>query len=370
MEYRRLGRTGLKVSVLSFGSWVTFGPQLDGAWPRTAWPRPRGRGQLLRQRRVVLGRRVRADHGQGPRPLGGPGTATWCRPSSSGASTTSVNMQQHPQPQIPAAGHRRLAGALRPRLRRPALLPPGRPRDAHRGDGVGHVGHRELRARPCTGGRRSGRPTRSVPHGTSPNATTSTSRSWSSRSTTCSRRDRVEKEYARLYDDIGLGLTTWSPLASGLLTGKYLDGIPEGSRAALPGYEWLRGPAHRPGAQREGQGAQGDRRRAGLHPGPAGDRLVRQEPPRVDGDHRGQPGRAGPGEHEGPRGPAPARRRRHGPHRRDHGLTRRRTGRRGPRPVGRPGGPRLSAVGRGRRSIFGARCHGQVPIRRFTWRAR
>ena len=52
-------------------------------------------------------------------------------------------------------------------------------------------------------------------------------------------RDRVEKEYARLYEDIGLGLTTWSPLASGLLTGKYLEGVPQGSRAALPGYEWL-----------------------------------------------------------------------------------------------------------------------------------
>ncbi len=45
----------------------------------------------------------------------------------------------------------------------------------------------------------------------------------------------------RLYDDIGLGLTIWSPLASGLLTGKYIDGIPDGSRAALPGYEWLQG---------------------------------------------------------------------------------------------------------------------------------
>lgn len=44
-------------------------------------------------------------------------------------------------------------------------------------------------------------------------------------------RDRVETEYARLYGDIGLGTTTWSPLASGLLTGKYIDGIPEGSRA-------------------------------------------------------------------------------------------------------------------------------------------
>jgi len=54
------------------------------------------------------------------------------------------------------------------------------------------------------------------------------------------RRRRVEREYARLYEDIGLGLTTWSPLASGLLTGKYLDGVPEGSRATLPGYEWLK----------------------------------------------------------------------------------------------------------------------------------
>ncbi|MEX2504931.1 MAG: aldo/keto reductase [Egicoccus sp.] len=52
-------------------------------------------------------------------------------------------------------------------------------------------------------------------------------------------RDRVEKEYARLYEDIGLGTTIWSPLASGLLTGKYLDGIPEGSRGALEGFGWL-----------------------------------------------------------------------------------------------------------------------------------
>jgi len=54
-------------------------------------------------------------------------------------------------------------------------------------------------------------------------------------------RMRVEFEYARLYDDIGLGLTIWSPLASGLLSGKYLDGMPDDSRAKLPGYEWLQG---------------------------------------------------------------------------------------------------------------------------------
>lgn len=53
------------------------------------------------------------------------------------------------------------------------------------------------------------------------------------------RRERVEVEYGDLYDDIGLGLTTWSPLASGLLTGKYNDGVPAGSRATVKGYEWL-----------------------------------------------------------------------------------------------------------------------------------
>jgi aryl-alcohol dehydrogenase-like predicted oxidoreductase len=49
----------------------------------------------------------------------------------------------------------------------------------------------------------------------------------------------VEQKLAPLCEDIGLGLTTWSPLASGLLTGKYTEGVPEGSRGALPGYEWL-----------------------------------------------------------------------------------------------------------------------------------
>ena len=53
-------------------------------------------------------------------------------------------------------------------------------------------------------------------------------------------RHRVEQEYARLYEEIGLGLTTWSPLASGLLTGKYRSGVPEGSRAALPSMAFLK----------------------------------------------------------------------------------------------------------------------------------
>jgi voltage-dependent potassium channel beta subunit len=52
-------------------------------------------------------------------------------------------------------------------------------------------------------------------------------------------RKKVEEEYARLYEDIGLGLTTWSPLASGLLTGKYRHGIPADSRGAMKGMGFL-----------------------------------------------------------------------------------------------------------------------------------
>ena len=53
-------------------------------------------------------------------------------------------------------------------------------------------------------------------------------------------RERFEKEYAPLYRDLGYGTTIWSPLASGLLTGKYNQGIPADSRASLQGYEWLK----------------------------------------------------------------------------------------------------------------------------------
>lgn len=54
------------------------------------------------------------------------------------------------------------------------------------------------------------------------------------------RRERVEKEYLSLYKEIGLGTTIWSPLASGLLTGKYNKGIPKDTRVSLAGYRWLR----------------------------------------------------------------------------------------------------------------------------------
>jgi voltage-dependent potassium channel beta subunit len=53
-------------------------------------------------------------------------------------------------------------------------------------------------------------------------------------------RDRVEREFVPLYSELGYGTTIWSPLASGLLTGKYNNGIPSGSRATLQGYDWIK----------------------------------------------------------------------------------------------------------------------------------
>ena len=89
MEYRRLGRTGLKVSVLSFGSWVTFGPQLAGNLAEDCLGAAYDAGvNFFDNAEAYAGRRVGADHGRGhPGPRAGPATATSSPPSSSGDST-------------------------------------------------------------------------------------------------------------------------------------------------------------------------------------------------------------------------------------------------------------------------------------------
>ncbi|MEN9599638.1 MAG: hypothetical protein RL596_1957 [Bacteroidota bacterium] len=53
-------------------------------------------------------------------------------------------------------------------------------------------------------------------------------------------RDKLEKDYTEIFKNVGLGTTIWSPLAAGLLTGKYNNGIPEDSRLAIPGFDWLK----------------------------------------------------------------------------------------------------------------------------------
>ncbi len=53
-------------------------------------------------------------------------------------------------------------------------------------------------------------------------------------------RNKIENDYLEVYKNVGLGTTIWSPLAAGLLTGKYNNGIPEGSRLAIEGFDWLK----------------------------------------------------------------------------------------------------------------------------------
>ena len=106
-------------------------------------------------------------------------------------------------------------------------------------------------------------------------------------------RKRVEREYARINTEFNYGNTIWSPLASGLLTGKYKDGIPDDSRAALEGYGWLAGRLTDAEAIARVEKLRPIADRSRLHDGAAGACLVHEEPARVDRDHRciqGQPG--------------------------------------------------------------------------------
>ena len=99
-------------------------------------------------------------------------------------------------------------------------------------------------------------------------------------------RKRVEQEYASLYADIGLGLTTWSPLASGLLTGKYRQRHPGRQPRRAREHVVARRAADRRGEERRRRQARGHRRRDRRERRPDGDRLGAQEPARLDGHHR------------------------------------------------------------------------------------
>ena len=111
-------------------------------------------------------------------------------------------------------------------------------------------------------------------------------------------REKVEKEYARLYQDIGLGTTTWSPLASGLLTGKYNNGIPQDSRPNLAGYDWLRKQLTDPARLEKVKALALTCGRPGCQPGADVAGVVPEESAREHGHHRCQPGGAGAREHE------------------------------------------------------------------------
>ncbi|MGZ4677411.1 MAG: potassium channel beta subunit family protein [Acidimicrobiia bacterium] len=240
MPYRRLGRTGLKVSVLSFGSWVSFGAQLDGGAATECLAAARDAGvNFFDNAEAYAGGESERIMGASIAELGWP-RETYVVSSkffwglTPGVNTRNTLNRKYLMHAIDGSLERFGLDFLdvvfchRPDPETPVeetveamsdIIESGR---AHYW-GTSEWSADEIRAAWDVADRRNLRkPVTEQPQ------------------YHLFERRKVEREYARLYEDTGLGLTTWSPLASGLLSGKYIDGIPAGSRAALPGYEWLK----------------------------------------------------------------------------------------------------------------------------------
>jgi voltage-dependent potassium channel beta subunit len=239
MEYRRLGRSGLKVSALSFGSWVTYSNQLDTKLARECMAAARDAGvNFFDNAEVYAAGESERIMGQALRELGWPREQYIVSSKFFWGLTEGPNLKN-------TLNRKYLLAAADASLKRFGLdyidliychrPDPETPIEEtvwamhdiiNRGKalywGTSEWSAQEIRAAWEIAERHHlHKPVMEQPQ------------------YNLFTRSRVEQEYRRLYQDIGLGLTTWSPLASGVLTGKYLNGIPAGTRGTLPGYEWL-----------------------------------------------------------------------------------------------------------------------------------
>jgi voltage-dependent potassium channel beta subunit len=239
MTYRRLGRSGLKVSVLSFGSWVTFKDQLDVARAKDCLAAAYDAGvNFFDNAEAYAGGESERIMGEAIRELG------WPRNRFVVSSKFFWGLDDDPNTSN-TLNRKYLTEAIDASLERFGL-------DhldliyCHRADPETPI-EETVRAM-------SDAIERGKAHywGTSEWSADEIRAAWDVADRhgwhkpvveqpqyNLFHRRRVEREYARLYEDIGLGTTIWSPLASGLLTGKYREGVPEDSRGALEGYEWL-----------------------------------------------------------------------------------------------------------------------------------
>ena len=240
MHYRRLGRSGLKVSELSFGSWVTYGNQVDTAAARELMAAAFDAGVNFFDNAEIYAR------GESERIMGAAIRALgWPRQKFVVSTKFFWGLSDGPNEKN-TLNAKYLRHAIEGSLARFGLdyidlvfchrADPHTPieetvwamhRMIERGQalywGTSEWSADEIRAAWSIAERHGlARPVMEQPQ------------------YNLLHRRRVEQEYARLYEDIGLGLTTWSPLASGLLTGKYRGGIPDGSRGAVENYAFLR----------------------------------------------------------------------------------------------------------------------------------
>lgn len=241
MEYRRLGSSGLQVSALSFGSWVTFGSQVDEEVAEkcmvTAYDHgvnffdnaeayASGRSELVMGK---LFKKLRWDRdsyivsskvywGARPNPL----------PTQRGLSRKHVVEACHQALERLQLDYLDLYFCHRPDKDTPVEETVRAMHDLIQQGKVLYWGTSEWSAQQVMEAYGAARQY----HLTPPTMEQPQYHMF--------HRQRFEVEYARLYKEIGYGTTIWSPLASGLLTGKYNDGIPEDSRANLEGYDWLK----------------------------------------------------------------------------------------------------------------------------------
>ncbi|MEW6241140.1 MAG: aldo/keto reductase [Chloroflexota bacterium] len=240
MQYRRLGRAGIKVSVLSFGSWVTFHHQADVSLAADMMKVAYEAGvNFFDNAEVYAGGKSEQVMGAALKKLG------WRRSSYLVSTKFFWGLHDNVNERN-TLNRKRLLEGIDGSLRRLGL-------DyvdlvfCHRPDRETPI---EETARAMQDIVQSGR---AVYWGVSEWSADEIRAAWD----ICDKygwhkpvteqpeynlfhRERVEKEYARLYEDIGLGTTTWSPLAFGILTGKYNNGIPKDSRASLKGYGWMK----------------------------------------------------------------------------------------------------------------------------------
>jgi len=247
VEYRHLGRAGLEVSVLSFGSWVTFGPQLDEGLAADCLAAAYDAGvNFFDNAESYAGGESERIMGAALKRLG------W--PRYSYVVSTKLFWGIHDVPNMKNTLNRKyLMQAIDASLDRFGL-------DfvdllfCHRPDPDTPIEETvETMSDIVAAGK-------ALYWGTSEWKAADIRAAWEIADRHHLRKpvmeqpqynlvfhQNVEQELAPVCDELGIGLTTWSPLASGLLSGKYAGGIPEGSRAALPGYDWVKSLATDPG---------------------------------------------------------------------------------------------------------------------------
>ncbi len=238
MEYRRLGKSGLKVSALSFGAWVTFAQQISKETASDLMATAFDAGVNFfdnaeayagGKAEKVMGKIIKA-HGWGRDEFVVSSKVFWGgeKPNQKGLSRKHVVEACHAALRRLQVDYLDLYFCHRPDPETPIEETVRAMTDLIHQGKVLYWGTSEWSADQINEAYNLARqhgletPTMEQPQ------------------YNMFHRDKVEREFAPLYGDLGLGMTVWSPLASGLLTGKYNDGDPGDTRMSLKGYEWLR----------------------------------------------------------------------------------------------------------------------------------